>query len=49
MTLVCRRMMLTLQGMFLYARVIINTLRMLNGFEEMRQELRVPPEDLNEA
>lgn len=36
-------------GMFLYARILLDNLEYLGSIEEIRNELRAPPADLNEA
>lgn len=38
-----------LPGMFMYARIVSNILESLNSIDEIREELRVLPKDLDEA
>ncbi|KAI0600874.1 NACHT domain protein [Biscogniauxia sp. FL1348] len=37
------------QGMFLYARVVLNSIKFLDSFEDIREELYVLPETLHDA
>lgn len=38
-----------LKGMFLYARIMLGNIELLSDIEDIRKELRVLPENLNEA
>lgn len=35
--------------MFLYAQVVLNSIKLLNHMTEIRKELKVLPEDLDDA
>ena len=37
------------QGMFLYARIVLDNVSLLTGLEEIESELRALPEDLDDA
>jgi hypothetical protein len=40
---------LTLKGMFLYAKIVFDSIELLNDMKDIRQELQVLPESLDDA